>query len=73
MVVAAVTLAFCSLFAWIIPFIGIPVCLASIVVGGIGWAKKRVRIASFLAVFIGAIGLVLGIINAFLGFLIWSL
>ena len=72
MVVAAFTLAFCSLFAWIIPLVGIPVCLASIIVGGIAWAKKRNRIASFLAIFIGAVGLVLGFINAVLGLIFWN-
>jgi len=72
MVVAAFTLAFCSLFAWIIPLVGIPVCIASIIVGGIAFAKKRNRVVSFLAIFIGAVGLVFGLVNAALGLIFWD-
>jgi hypothetical protein len=72
MAIASFVLAICCILAWVIPFIGVPVCLASIVVGGITLAKKRNPIAGFLGVFLGAIFLILSLINAVLGWIMWS-
>jgi len=71
MVIAAFTLAVFSLITWIIPSVGVLVCLACIIVNGIAFAKKRSRFISGFGIIVGALCMVLSLMNAILGWVMW--
>ena len=71
MVIAAFTLAVFSLVTWIIPIVGVLVCLACIIVNAIAFAKKRSRFISGFGIIVGALGMVLSLMNAILGWVMW--
>jgi len=70
MVIWAISLGIVSLIAWVIPLVGVPVCLASIIVGSIALKKKHNTLASAIAIFFGLLGMVLSLINAVLGWVV---
>ena len=72
MAVAALTLGIVSLIAWLLPFLGFPVALASIIVGIITLVNKQNRIMGTIGILGGAIGLTLSIINSILGILFFA-
>ena len=72
MAIAAFTLGICSLIALIVPIVGIPVCLACLIVSGIAFARKRSRFISGFGIIVGAICMVLSLMNAVLGWVMWS-
>lgn len=64
--IAAMILGIISLFAWFIPFCGLPISITGLVLGIIGResSKKGMAIAGIV---MSVIGLVLGIVNASIG------
>jgi len=66
--IASLTLGITALFAWIDPFIGIPICIAGVIVGVIALTKseENKKKATFGLVF-SFMGLVAGVIWAFVG------
>lgn len=60
----SVILGICSLTYWFFVLVGVPVSLASIIVGGIALTKKPFRLPGFIGVLFGAVGMVASLFMA---------